>query len=192
MMRGRSLASLHQVAVLDDGQGDAGDVGLLEGVEPDEMAAHLSGDGHHGHAVHVGVGDGGDQVGGAGAGGGQADAHLARGPGVAVGRVARALLVPDQDVVDVEIVEGVVEGDDLPPGKPNMVSTPSRLSASRITLAAFMAVLRWSRRGAMRVARRPDETGHAGNGWPPAAEGQETVSPPPSTAPVSAPETKAT
>ena len=92
---------LDQVAVLDDRQGDAGDVGLLERVETDEVPAHLAGDGHHRHAVHVGVGDGRDQVGGAGTRGGQAHAHLARGPGVAVGRMTGALLVPDQDVVDV-------------------------------------------------------------------------------------------
>ena len=80
----------------------------------------------------------GDQVGRARAGGGHAHAHLARSPGIAVGRVARALLVPHQDVVDVRFVQGVVERDDLPPGNPNMVSTPSRLSASRITVDAFM------------------------------------------------------
>ena len=60
---------------------------------PMSWRLHLAGDGHHGHAVHVGVGDAGDQVGGARTRGGQADPHLARGAGVAVGRVAGALLV---------------------------------------------------------------------------------------------------
>ena len=64
--------------------------------------------------------------------------HLARGPGIAVGGVAGPLLVPDQDVLDVGFVERVVEGDDLPPGYPKTISTPSRLSASRITRAAFI------------------------------------------------------
>ena len=73
-----------------------------------------------------------------GPGGGHADADLARGPGVAVGRVPGSLLVPGQDVVDIEVVEGVVQGKQDSPGKPNIVSTPSRLSASRSTLAAFI------------------------------------------------------
>ncbi|GAA3217797.1 hypothetical protein GCM10020256_21240 [Streptomyces thermocoprophilus] len=46
----------------------------------------------------MGVGDRGDQVGGAGAGGGHADADLAGGLRVAGGGVAGALLVADQDV----------------------------------------------------------------------------------------------
>ena len=143
MMRGQVLGRvLHQVAVLDDGQGDAGDVGLLEGVEPDEVAAHLAGDGHHGHAVHVGVGDGGHQVGGSRTGGGQADPHLARRSGVAVGGVARALLVPHQDVVDVEIVEGVVQGDDLPPGEAEYGVDPFALERFEDHSCCFHAVLR--------------------------------------------------
>ena len=54
----------------------------------------------HRHRVHVGVGDGGDEVGGAGAGGRDRDAELAGCRGVALGRVAGALLVPHEDVAD--------------------------------------------------------------------------------------------
>ena len=103
---------LDQVAVLDDRQRDAGDVGLLEGVGADEVAAHLPGDGDQRRRVQVGVGDAGDQVGGAGAAGGHADADLAGGAGVAVGGVRRALLVAHEDVAQLlGVVEGVVERD---------------------------------------------------------------------------------
>ena len=50
-----------------------------------------------GIAVHLGVGDAGDEVRRAGAAGGHADADLAGGAGVALGREAAALLVPRQD-----------------------------------------------------------------------------------------------
>ena len=57
------------------------------------------------HGVHLGVGEAGDEVGGAGAAGGDADADLAGGAGVALGREAAALLVARQDgaqaIVDV-------------------------------------------------------------------------------------------
>ena len=116
--RGSSAGVLDQVGVLDDRQRDAGGVGLLEGVGADEVAAHLAGDGHHRDRVHVGVGDAGDQVGGAGAARGQADADLAGRSGVAVGRVRGALLVAHQDVAQLlGVVEGVVERDRDAAGK---------------------------------------------------------------------------
>ena len=50
------------------------------------------------------------EVGGAGAGGGAADADLAGGARVAFGGEGGILLVAHQDVADVVVVEGVVEG----------------------------------------------------------------------------------
>ncbi len=114
MTRRKVFHSLHQVAVLDDGQRDAGDVGFLEGVGADEVRAHLTRDGHHRHAVQIGVRDARGEVGGAGTGRGDAHPHLARGPRVAVGRVGGPLLVAGKDVIEVEVVEGVVERDDAP------------------------------------------------------------------------------
>ncbi len=87
--------------VLGDGQGDAGDVDLLEGVGAEDFGGDLAGDGDDGDAVEHGGGDAGDEVGGAGAGGGHADADAAGGAGVAVGHVGGALLVADEDVVEV-------------------------------------------------------------------------------------------
>ena len=98
--------------VLGDGQGDAGDVDLLEGVGAEDLGGDLSGDADDGDGVEHGRRDAGDEVGGAGAGGGHADADLARGAGVAVGHVRGALLVADEDVVDRELAQGVVGGED--------------------------------------------------------------------------------
>ncbi len=67
----------HQEVVLGHGQRDARDVDLLEGVLADERAGHVAGDGDHGDGVELRGGDARDQVGGAGAGGAEADADLA-------------------------------------------------------------------------------------------------------------------
>ena len=61
-----------------------------------------------GTRVHHRVGDRGDEVGRAGAAGGERHADLARGLRVALGRVARALLVAALDVADARVVERVV------------------------------------------------------------------------------------
>ena len=79
---------------------------------PRTLRRDLSGDADDGDGVEHGGGDAGDEVGGAGAGGGDADADLARGAGVAVGHVRGALLVADEDVVDGELAQGVVGGED--------------------------------------------------------------------------------
>ena len=95
---GQVLHVAHREIVLGDGHGDALDVGLLEGIPAQLGGGHVAGESHHGHAVHVGGGDAGDQIGGAGAAGGQHHAGAAGGPGVAVRRVAGALLVGGEDV----------------------------------------------------------------------------------------------
>ena len=87
-----------QVGVLGDRHGDADDVRFLERVGADHGAVDLPGDGNHGNGVHVRVGNGGHQVGGAGARRRNADTCTAGDHGVAFGRVAGALFVPDQDV----------------------------------------------------------------------------------------------
>ena len=111
---GDVLGVRHQVVVLGDRQGDAGDVGFLEGVRADQLAAHLAGDADDRGAVHHRRGDAGHQVGGAGARGRDRHADLAGGAGVAVGHVGGALLVPDQDVTDGVVEHRVVGGEDRP------------------------------------------------------------------------------
>ena len=56
-----------EVVVLGDRHRDAANVGFLECVGSDRTAGYLAGDGHHRHRVHVGVGNGRDEVGRAGA-----------------------------------------------------------------------------------------------------------------------------
>ena len=94
----------HQVIVLGDGDGDAGDVGLLEGVAADHCPRHLAGDRHHGHRVHIGVGQAGDQIGGAGAGGGETDADAPGDPGIGIRGVYRPLLVADKDMAQLRVL----------------------------------------------------------------------------------------
>ena len=77
---------------------------------------HLAGDRDDRHRVHVGVGDRGDQVGRARAGGGHADADLAGGLRVAGGGVAGALLVADQDVPHLRVEQRVVRRQDRAAG----------------------------------------------------------------------------
>ncbi len=89
-----------QVIVLGDRQGDAGDVGFLEGVVADELAAYLPGDAHDGRGIHHRRGNAGDHVGRPGTGGGNGNAHATAGPRIAIGHVRGALLVPHQYVVD--------------------------------------------------------------------------------------------
>ena len=108
---GELVEVLDEIVVLGAGAGDAEGVGFLEGVAADELAGDLAGDGDDGDGVHHGVDEAGDEVGGAGAGGGAADADLAGGAGVAFGGEGGVLLVADEDVADVVVVEGVVEGE---------------------------------------------------------------------------------
>ena len=96
--------------MLGDGESDPGDVGFLEAVAADQIAGDVAGDDDHGDGIHVGGTDTGHEVGGAGAGGGEADAGPAAGPSVAVGGVGGALLVTDEDVLDLGVfAEAVVE-----------------------------------------------------------------------------------
>jgi len=84
----------------------------LKRVGADERLRDLAGDGDERHGVEFGVGDGGEQVGGAGAGGGQADGGAAGGAGHALGDEAGALFVAREHVADGAAVKRVVEGQD--------------------------------------------------------------------------------
>ena len=101
----------HEEVVLRDRARDAAGVGLLEGVVADGPGRDLAGEGDHRDAVHVGGGEAGDDVGGAGAARHDADAGLARGARVGVGHVRAALLVAGEDQVELlrlgELVEDV-------------------------------------------------------------------------------------
>jgi hypothetical protein len=97
--------------VLGHRQADTLYVRFLKAIAPQEGGGDLTGDRHHGGGIHVGGGQAGDQVGRPRAGGGDADAHLAGGPRIAVGHVGRPLLVGDEDVMNgVLIFHQVVVG----------------------------------------------------------------------------------
>ena len=122
------LAIAYEVVLLGDRDGDARDIGFLEGVGADHVVGYVGRDGHERDGVHVGVADPGDQVGGAGAAGAEAHADGAlvlwffqggRGAGVAVGHVRGALLVANQDVMQLgKLGQDVVEGHDGATGQP--------------------------------------------------------------------------
>src|SRR5262249_16281320 len=98
--------------VLGDGHGDAGDIDFLKRVGAEEFAADLTGYADNGRGVEHGSGDASHHVGGAGAGSGHGHAHAARGTGVAVGHVRGALLVPDENMVQLGSAQRVVHGED--------------------------------------------------------------------------------
>ena len=98
----------HQVVVLRDRQGHAGDVGFLKRVRADQLAAHLAGDADDRRAVHHRRRDAGHHVRRAGPGCRNRDADLPARAGIAVGHVRRALLVPDQHMADRIIEHGVI------------------------------------------------------------------------------------
>ncbi len=86
---------------------------FLQAALAEHGGGRLARDGQHRQAVHVGAGNGRDQVGGAGPGGGDAGADAAGDAGVATSHERRRLLVPGQHGLDRGIVEGVVDRQDV-------------------------------------------------------------------------------
>ena len=115
---GQLLDRLHEIVVLRDGQRDARDVDLLEGVGADKGVGHIARDGNERGGVEVGGGDAGHKVGGTGARGGNDDADLAGGAGITVGCVGSSLLMGGQDMVNLVLIleDGVVNVNDLASG----------------------------------------------------------------------------
>ena len=107
----------HEVVVLDARRQDAGRVGLLEAVPPDQVARDVAGDEQRRHRVHHRVLDRRDEVRRARPGGGEGAAEASRRAGVAVGGVAAALLVAHQDVAHLGVGgPAVVEREHDPAG----------------------------------------------------------------------------
>ena len=108
---------LHHVVVLGDGQGDAGNIGLLKGVGADQVAGHVAGDGEQRHAVHHGVGQPGHQIGGPRPGSRHAHAQPPGGFCVPFGGVDGPLLVAAQHMPDLGVIgQGVVHRHDRAAG----------------------------------------------------------------------------
>ena len=115
---GQLLDRLHEIVVLRDGQRDARDVDLLEGVGADEGVGHVARDGDERGGVEVCGGNARHEVRGARARSGDDDADLAGGTGIAVGRMGGSLLMSGQDMVNLVLIleNGVINVDDLASG----------------------------------------------------------------------------
>ena len=109
---GNVVGRFHQEVVLGNALGDTGDVALLEGVGTDGARGDLAGNDHERGRVHVGVTDGGHDVGRPGAGGDHGHTGTAGGEGVALGHVAGTLLVADEYVADARVDQRVVDRED--------------------------------------------------------------------------------
>ena len=97
------------MGVLGDGVHHAAHVDDLEATLLGLLDRLLTGDHHHRHAAEVGVGAGGDQVGGTRAEGGQADAGLAGQAAIGGGHEACRLFVAGQDQLDLRLTQGFQE-----------------------------------------------------------------------------------
>ena len=99
----------HDVVVLGNRHRHAADIGLLEGIGSQEVAAHLAGDGDDGNGVQVGFGKRCHQVGRTRPGGGNAYAYLAGSLGVAFGGVAGTLFMAGEHMAQLgRGVQGIV------------------------------------------------------------------------------------
>ena len=118
--------ALYKEVVLGDGNGNARDVDFLEAVLPDERTGHVARDCHHRNGIkHRGCNPR-YKVGCARARSCQADAHLTRCTGIAVGSVRSTLLVRGQNMVDFVLIfiQRVVDIDYLTAGIPEYVGYP--------------------------------------------------------------------
>ena len=86
--------------MLGNGHRDALNVGFLKAVLAKARRGYVAGEGHHGHRVHIGCGNAGDQIGGTRAAGGQHHTGAAGGTGITVCRVGRALFMCRQHMGD--------------------------------------------------------------------------------------------
>ena len=94
------LDVLDEPRMLDDRDGDPGDVALLERIRPDQVRPHLPGDAHERRRVHPRVGDRRHEVRRARPRGGESDADPPGCACVPLRHVPGALLVPREHVAD--------------------------------------------------------------------------------------------
>ena len=106
------LGARHQVIVLGDRQGNAGNVAFLKRIGSNQLAAHLSGDAHDRRRVHHRRRDAGDHVRGAGSRRRDRHTDAAARPRVPIGHMRGPLLVTDEDVPDRISEHRVVRGQD--------------------------------------------------------------------------------
>ena len=84
--------------MFDDWHGDAHDVDFLERICSHQVGRHLARDKNNGHRIQIGIGNGGDEIGRAGAGCRKGCADFARCARIANGGHAAALFMTAQDM----------------------------------------------------------------------------------------------
>jgi hypothetical protein len=104
----RRSVSFTSQFMLGAGPRDADGVGLLERVGADHEGRHLARQNDDRDRIHQRVGQAGDGVGRAGAGGHEHDPGLAGGARIAFGGMHRALFVAHEDVADGVLLEDLV------------------------------------------------------------------------------------
>ena len=109
---------LHQEIIFCTGAAEPDVISFLKGIVPDERSGDLAGKAHHGHGIHVGIGQRGDHVGHAGTRRNQGHSGFPRSFCIAFGHVAGCLLMPGQNDFDVFLLMQDVENfQDYPAGK---------------------------------------------------------------------------
>src|SRR5947209_15416649 len=89
----------HKKVVFSNRLCDTEDIGLLEGVTPNEVSRHLPGDGDNGRRVHKSGGETGDKVSSTRATGRDADANFACRTSIAISSMGRCLFMTNQDMM---------------------------------------------------------------------------------------------
>ncbi|ENN87686.1 hypothetical protein RHSP_45851 [Rhizobium freirei PRF 81] len=105
---GQLVDVLDQPVVLGARPRDADRIAFLESVRADQRRRNLARQADERDRVHQGILQRRDGIGRARTGGDQHDADLAGGAGIAFGRMAGALLVADENVLDVVLLEDLV------------------------------------------------------------------------------------
>ena len=105
----------HEIVVFRNRRGDADDIRLLKRVLSDVRIRDLSRNADHRYRVHMRCRNARHEIGCSGPRGRKCNADLARGSGIAVCRMRRALLMARQDVRKLHLVYFIVECEDGSP-----------------------------------------------------------------------------
>ena len=106
---GQILDLFHQVVVLGDGSGDAGNIRFLERIPANEVGGYLTADHHQRDGIHIGGGDAGDHIADPGTAGGETDAYFSRSPGIPVRCMDGSLFMAGEDMGEFHPVQGIIQ-----------------------------------------------------------------------------------
>ena len=154
---GNLLGRGDEERVLDERHRRTDDVGLLEGIGANRFDAHLTGDRHKRYRIHVGIGNGSNQVCGSGTRGDHTHARFTGDHGIPLSSMPGTLLMAHEHMANLLAGEQrVVEGQNGPTGHAEYVGDADLLQRSYKCLSACHqpAVLRLLGRGSV-AARHP-------------------------------------